>query len=377
MILERISAWFKKLTTLRGRAAVKAYSVVGAGLLGLGALLSLAYNYIYLPHFTLQPGFSASSSAQVRAPQEARDVPGPINGMLFTATEAKAWQNRKPLAVIIENHFDSRPQSGLAGADVVYEALAEGGITRYLAMYLTNPANVSLGPIRSVRTYFLDWLEEYDGLAAHVGGNMDALDRIAPERVKDLDQFGLGNPTYGRTTDRLAPHNVYTSTDLLWKAADKKGFTGSSSFHNWPFKTEATPSARPSNQTLRLGFLGDVSYKVAWTYSQATNTYLRSVGGADAVDANANTRISAKTIIVEVVPMQTGVTRIGEQTIIMSDTGAGKAKIFQDGVETDATWTKKTRTERTTFWDAQEKEIPINRGSIWIEVVPPGSPIDF
>lgn len=375
MVLDRIKTFLQTLPDKRGKEAVKAYGVVVVLLFLLGGGIALIYNFFLAPG-GLQPG-ATTSSAVARTAEEARDIPGPINGVLFTASEAKAWQNRRPLAVVIENHRDARPQSGLSSADVVYEALAEGGITRYLAVYLTNLNTVGLGPIRSVRTYFLDWLQEYDAPVAHVGGNMDALDRIGPEKVKDLDQFFLGTSTYERTSDRAAPHNVYTNTDLLWKAAEKKGFTGASSIRSWKFKEEATASARPSAQVLKVGFLNDPSYKVTWAYSQEANTYLRSLGGKDDADRNNNQRIFAKTVLVQFVSYNTGVTRIGESTVILGTTGSGKAYVFTDGVVTEGTWSKTSRTDRTVFKTKDGVEIPFNRGPIWVEVVPASSPVDF
>lgn len=375
MILDRVKEFLRTLPDKRGREAVKAYGAVALALFLFGGAVALAYNTFLTPG-GLQPG-NSTSSATPKAAQEARDIPGPINGVLFTASEAKAWQKRRPLAAVIENHNDARPQSGLSNADLVYETLAEGGITRYLAFYLTNFSNVYLGPVRSMRTYFLDWLEEYDALASHVGGNMDALDRIGPEGVKDLDQFSLGNPTYGRTTDRFAPHNVYTTTDDLWRAAAKRNYNGASSFQSWKFKDEATASARPSAQVLRLGFLGDPNYKVTWTYSQEVNSYLRSIGGQDDTDRNNNQRVFAKTIVIELVSYQTGTTRIGESTVILGDKGSGKAYVFTDGVVKEGTWKKDNTADRTKFLDKDGQEIPFNRGPIWVEAVPTSSPVEF
>lgn len=376
MILSKISKFLKSLPSLRGREAVRAYGLVGLGLFLFGGALALAYNFIFLPGAVLTPGGVATDSGSRIAPAEARDIPGPINGLLFTATEAKVWQNRRPLGVILENHVDSRPQSGLSSADVVYEAIAEGGITRTLAMYLTNLTPVTLGPIRSMRIYFLDWLEEYDAVASHVGGNQVAQQRIISEKVKDLDQFYNG-ATYDRVSDRPSPHNVYTNTDRLWQSSERKGYTGASSFPSWKFKDEATASARPSAQTLRLGFQGYPSYKVAWNYNPTDNTYLRSVGGASAIDRNNNQQIGAKTIVVAVMGYRSGLSYPGDLAAKIDNTGSGKAYILTDGVTTEGTWSKKSRTDRTIFTGASGVEIPFNRGPIWIEVVPPGTPIEF
>ena len=95
-----------------------------------------------------------------------RDQKCPLNGAYFTKGEREVWEKRRPLAVMIENHADSRPQSGLSRADVVYEAVAEGGISRFLAVFYCGAAAGSakpydVGPVRSARTYFLDWASEY------------------------------------------------------------------------------------------------------------------------------------------------------------------------------------------------------------------------
>src|SRR3989338_6720523 len=112
---------------------------------------------------------------EVVVPDEPRDISNPLNGVLYKQSEAKLWQNRLPLAVMVENLVDIRPQSGLSRADIVYEALVEGGITRFMAVYTLTEPIVKIGPIRSARTYYVDWAEEYGGVFAYVGGSPEAL----------------------------------------------------------------------------------------------------------------------------------------------------------------------------------------------------------
>src|SRR5581483_5775347 len=133
---------------------------------------------------------------------------------------------------------------------------------------------------------------------------------------------------FDRVADHPGPHNVYTSTDRLWQTAAKRGFTGAPNFKSWNFKQEASTSARPSNQTIRLGFLGDAKYKVVWNYDPSSNEYLREVGGAAAIDRNNNQQIKAKTLVVEVVGYHTGLSYVGDPAASMDDIGSGKAYIF-------------------------------------------------
>src|SRR6185369_4571690 len=130
--------------------------------------------------------------------------------------------NKRPVnAVMIENSEFARPQSGLDQAGVVFEAVAEGGITRFLTLFQdTNTAY--LGPVRSVRPYYIQWALGFDAAIAHVGGSPEALSAMKSWSVKDLDQFANGS-YFQRVNNRDAPHNVYTSTDQLHALESKKG----------------------------------------------------------------------------------------------------------------------------------------------------------
>src|SRR3989344_5480690 len=149
----------------------------------------------------------------------------PLNAKLYTQAEKDIWSTRRPLGIMIENHEEARPQSGLSKADVIYEAVAEGGITRFLAIYLCGASaeDVQVGPVRSARTYFLDWISEYgiSPLYVHVGGancdpstgsgcaggaKADALGQIQKygwQVYNDINQFSAGFPTFWRDKDRL------------------------------------------------------------------------------------------------------------------------------------------------------------------------------
>src|SRR3990170_2448321 len=147
--------------------------IAGSGTLGFLVASNLhASNKVFSPLGNLISG----------DPREPRNFPNPINGVLYTDSEAKKWKDRLPLAVVIENHLDARPQSGLSKAELVYETLAEGGITRLLAIYLAE--DTRLGPVRSNRPYFLDWVSEYKAGYAHVGGSPKAQSLVGPYRIK-------------------------------------------------------------------------------------------------------------------------------------------------------------------------------------------------
>ena len=148
---------------------------------------------------------------------------------------------------MIENSLDARPQSGINQAGVIFEAIAEGGITRFITLYQeAQPQYV--GPVRSLRPYYIDWAAAFDAPIAHVGGSPDALKQIR-NGGKDLDQFF--NPgAYWRQSTRAAPHNVYTSFKNMDKLNKAKGYK-SSKFTPWPRK-EDSPLETPTAATIKV-----------------------------------------------------------------------------------------------------------------------------
>src|SRR3990167_5097724 len=164
----------------------------------------------------------------------------PLNGIMYTTTESSVYEKRRPLAVMIENHLDSRPTSGVSSADIVYEAVAEGGITRFMGLFYCGITYEStmFSPVRSARIYFTKLVPEYDALYNHVGGagNCDdptvderakALCFIRKNKIKDLDQFGLDFKTCHRITNRLDrevayEHTMGCFTEELYKVAAKR-----------------------------------------------------------------------------------------------------------------------------------------------------------
>jgi hypothetical protein len=273
--------------------------------------------------------------------------------------------NKRPVTgVMIENSVDARPQSGLDQAGVVFEAIAEGGITRFLALFQDNMPDY-IGPVRSVRPYYLEWLLGFDAPIAHVGGSPAALQDIKTWGVKDLDQFYNGG-SYHRITSRYAPHNVYTSMAELADLESKKGFT-SSNFVGFARKAE-TPSKTPNAKSIDLN-IASAPFNVHYDYDAATNSYKRNVGGQihNVIDkSGAQTQLAPKVVVALV--LQQGIDPDGQHTAY-TVVGSGHAYIFQDGVVTEGTWTKKSRTDNITFTDMNGKELKLNPGQTWLSAV--------
>jgi len=282
--------------------------------------------------------------------------------------------DKKILAVVIENHPDARPQSGLDKASIVYETLAEGGITRFLAIFQENEAS-EIGPVRSARIYFLDWVLEYDALFAHVGGNTSALDLIGPLNIQDINQF-WNSQYFWRDNSRYAPHNVYTTTDKLRSAGERARYSSSSSFAGYTFKEDKELEKRPQSAQFTVSFSGG-AFDPAYTYDRDTNTWLRSQVGIPFEDKNTGQQISPKNVIVEFANFSYTINYKGEHTTKIGTVGGGRALFYIDGEQVEGTWQKTGRKAKTIFKDTLGNAIKLNPGQTWIEVVPAGNMVNY
>lgn len=282
---------------------------------------------------------------------------------------------RIPLGVIVENHPDARPQAGLDKASIIYEAIAEGGITRFLAIYGPQDAG-KVGPVRSARTYFVSWSHEWKALFGHVGGNIDALDLLASDKsVYNLDQFSIGSQAYWREALRRATeHTMFTDTSKLRKVALDKKYPTEAQFSPNTFKAEADTSITPQAQIININF-STASYAVKWTYNKTNNDYLRFMAGTSHKDAVTGTQLAAKNIIIQYVDRKNIKTRINEDGWIFIIIGQGKAKFIQDGVTTDCTWKRADIDSRTKFYDTAGNEMKYNPGTTWYEIVHPDTSV--
>ena len=286
-------------------------------------------------------------------------------------------ENLHPLAVMIENHPDARPQSGLGQADLVYEAIAEGGITRFMAVYSNPNQIIRVGPIRSARTYFLDFATELHAMYAHVGGNTDALDQIATVGgVDDLNQFTIGEPVFKRDFSRnvALEHTMYSSTDKLWNfALSTRHYLANQNYVSWLFQPKSLSQA--ASQTVKVA-VSSREYDVSWQYDPASNSYKRTMAGSSHVDTNTGKQIEVKNIVIETVDRQPVVTRINEQGWHYVLTGTGRAVVIQNGIAVVGSW-KKTGAERTRYFNDKGVEIAFVTGSTWVHIVHPDSQVSY
>jgi hypothetical protein len=288
---------------------------------------------------------------------------------------------RAVTGVMIENSVDARPQAGLVDAGVVFEAIAEGGITRFLALFQESQPDY-IGPIRSARPYYVRWAAGFDAAYTHSGGSGEALALIQSLGIKDMDHGAYGNQYFDRVSNRYAPHNVYTSMARLDELRNSKGYT-SSTFT--PFSriavedaeekkvevaTEATPVATVSAPANTIAFnISSPLYNTSYTYDATANVYKRVMAGQAHTDERSGKQISPSVVIALV--MSYSIHPDGVHSAY-ANIGSGKVLIFQNGVVQEGTWTKATDTASLSFKDASGLDIALQPGQKWITAIPDG-----
>ncbi len=342
----------------------------------------------------------------------------PINGIKYPEGQGESWEEKRPLVVMIENHQDSRPHHGLLRADVIYEAVAEGGVTRFMAVFYcdavsASPEKYEIGPVRSARSYFVDWASEYGEypLYVHVGGahcsptclagdpagqcsgpcqtdpRVQTLEQIRRygwvEQGNDLDQFGLGVSQCRRYTSRTGgaratEHTMYCDSQGLWEKAAERGLDNDweTGFSSWKFQDEADLADRGEVSEISFNFWSGYSaYAVDWRYDPEANNYLRVNGGEPHMDYLVQEQLSAKTIVVQFVDEEGPVDAL--KHLYYDTIGSGEGLLFQNGQVEEIEWSKSSRQARTKFTDSSGSEIEFARGKIWIEILPSGSKVDY
>lgn len=344
----------------------------GAGILIVALTIGiLRYTTDALAGIRVEEGGLDGQGAKITAaaPENIK-VTSPLDGTLVTAEIA----TRRPLGIMIENHPEARPQSGLGIASVVYEAIAEGGITRFLAIF-GEGGGEKIGPVRSAREYYLDWALEYDAGYAHVGGSPDALKLIKSLGVNDLDQFAIGAKAFRRIprSGIATEHTMYTDTHELHAVSlDRHGST--QAWQAPDFKEPLPREVRPGAQTITIDFSGP-EYLTRWHYDPETNTYLREMAGVFHKDAVTGETIAAANLFVPIVTRQLRNDPDGKGRWDFDTVGEEKGWVFQDGQEIEITWTKTTHASPTIYTTLAGETIKRNPGLSWFAIVHPDTAV--
>lgn len=356
--LNKLSSWLSRLKNFI--LAHKKSVLITIAIIVFIALISLLLSiFIRKP----QPIKTNNEAPIVNLPEPEKPLPIYYSKLSGLKVNDEASITKPVTAVMIENSPDARPQSGLKEAEIVFEAIAEAGITRFMALYQNSNPEI-IGPVRSVRIYYVNWLAGFDASIAHAGGSDEALAEVRNGNYRDLDQFFNAN-TFWRSTDRYAPHNLYTSSQKLNEINTAKGYTESNftAFNRIDGATAETLDATNINVKIS-SYLFNSSY----SYDAESNSYKRLQAGEPHFDREKG----------QITPSAIVVLKVNEYTLAdghesIESIGTGNAIIFQNGTAINAVWKKDSKTSQIILTDAVGTEIPIVRGQTWIVSVPNGS----
>lgn len=282
----------------------------------------------------------------------------------------KETANRPATCIMIENSPDARPQSGLGDAGIVYEALAEGGITRFMAIFQEAQPQY-IGPVRSVRMAYAELAKPYHCSIAHVGGSDNAVKLIRNNSAfRDIDQFFNGN-YYWRESTRYAPHNVYTSFEKLDALNQNKGYT-SSEFSGF---TRIKPDTQPEQtektaKSIKIAMSSDL-FSPVYTYNEETQKYARAhANGGAHYSVTRDGQLTQNAPDVVIAMKVNSYNRPGTPYADYTTTGSGEAYIFQAGGVIEGHWNRENADSELRFVDNNGEDIPLVRGQVWISLYP-------
>jgi hypothetical protein len=295
-------------------------------------------------------------------------------GEITTLPEVKEKESpfgSRPLSIMVENSEGSRPQSGLDKANIVYEALAEGGITRFLAIYYDQDAE-EVGPIRSARPYFVSKSLEHQAIYVHVGGSEEAYNFIKEEKIDDINEFVDFQP-FWRSKDRDPPHNLYTSTIKLRKEANKLGYIEMVKKQEYQFEIDRNENLT-GRETGYIAIPYNSNYTVSYKYLPESMKYLRFMNGEPHIDSKTKEQLAVDNIII-----QFAETKIIDQEgrLAVDFVGKGTGLLFFKGNLAEITWGKPDLRARTLFLDKDGNRIALTPGNVWIQIVPSDLKIQY
>ncbi len=304
--------------------------------------------------------------------EEAFDPTGKIFSKLTGLEITEEQASVRPIAVMIDNQYKARPQAGLSDAEVVYEILAEGTITRYMAIFQAGSPEV-IGPVRSSRPYYIQRALEFNPLYVHVGGSMQALTDIINLQMGDIDGLSVAADVFYRTTHKKMPHNAYTSHDGIRKEADRKKHFTEVEFAGMPISYEVYDLASDQAEHIKIAYkepsaTDSIGYSIEFKYDPENKNYLRYVNGIEHLDEETEVHLTADNIIIQTVKHKI-LDSAGRRELTMI--GSGKGYYVNKGMYIPMTWKKSSTYEQTKYYYEDGTELILNPGITWIQVISP------
>ena len=333
------------------------------GVAGLAVLLLVATGCTSFAH--PKPESSATTGKPTPAPTTP---PAPVFWPL-TGVQTTALVNRPALAVKIENSLDARPQTGLNSADMVWEEVVEGGITRFVAVY-NSTVPPEIGPVRSVRPMDPSIAVPLHGVLAFSGGAAWILSLVKKSGVQTLSE-DAGNDGFYRSKARRAPHNVYASPQTLLGQADAAHSAPPTAQFDFPLAGGQPTVASAGTPATSLKMTISGTSHPQWTWSAPDGKWLRSESTTPSVGADGARLAATNVVVVRVdVTLLNAYDPAGNRVPETQLVGTGQATVASAGRTMAATWTKTAQDQRLVLTGADGNPVLLTPGNTWIELVP-------
>lgn len=294
-------------------------------------------------------------------------IPSPLSGIY--GEEEKI--NRRPVAIMFDNHPRARWQAGLKDAEIVYEFLVEAPYTRYMGIYLMNDPE-ALGPIRSARPYFITASLEYDGVYVHVGGSPQAQSDVKSLKLADIDGLSSSNKVFWRKSHKKMPNNLYTSMEVLRSTQEDRKYRLMGEYTPFKFKEDEEDMEGLEAKNVIIHYRKNNTTE--YNYDSESKDYKRKKDGENHIDEIDSSSIVAKNIIIQEANTKV-IDNIGRLDIQLI--GEGKGKYISNGKYIDITWSKNSKASKTIYYDLNDEEIILNPGITWIQIVEPNTVIEI
>ena len=334
------------------------------------------------PATTAAPETTAPAPPETTVPPttEATEPPVPAAAELnpLTGETLDAASSNRPVAIMINNLNKALPQCGISKADIVYEIIAEGAVTRFMAIFYDLADVDVIGPVRSVRPYFFRVAQHYGAILSSAGGSDEAISIIKSQKYDYLNGIaGAGSAFYRdewRKENKGYEHSLMTTGEKLMKAAEKAGISTSMEHRDYGFNFTAEPmTAGDSAAEITVWFYNN-GKKTTMTYDESKGVYWMSQHGVSTVDGNDDSPVGFRNVVVLEADSYV---KDDEGHLETQMTGTGKGYYARDGKIIPITWSRESNSSRYVYTDAEGNPISFGVGKTYVGIVPDGSPLSF
>lgn len=289
----------------------------------------------------------------------------------LTGVKTGEEPSARAVAVVVNNHPKARPQSGLHKADLVYEVLAEGNVTRFLAIFESEQPE-SIGPVRSARDYYLKLAKGYDSLFIAHGYSPEAKDMLDSGYIDHLNGIQYDGSLFKRADFRQAPHNSYISFDNIEKGAENSGYSLTEKPDGLQFYDEEQIEQLSGEEAKEVQIsYGTSTFNVYYEYDGEANKYHRYSNGEETIDLDSKEPVQLDNILIVEMDHQV-IDNAGRRDIDLTSGGSGY--LLQKGVKVEVTWENVDDRIIPYINGEEAKFVP---GKTWINIVPSLNSVTF